>query len=605
MALAAFIVPAVLVINAAATNAAATSGPSGSARESAKPAVLTIGSDDTVDSLNPFNSIYLLPTQIGRLMYDYLTNYDPRTQQPVPGLAASWRATDNGLLWKYYLRHNATWSDGQPVTSRDVAFTYNLIMHNPLAATANGSFTTTFKSVTAVGGYEVDIALGKPQATMLALDIPIVPQHVYAEHGSRLSAFDDDSSFPVVSDGPFILTGYAQGQSITLKANPAYWRGRPKFDELVFRIYQDKDAEVEALRKGEADFIFGLDPTQFTSLRGAPHVALNHAVGASFMSLTMNPGATTLSGQHFGDANPALRNPLLRKAIMYAINKQELVSKVWGGYAKPGAGYIPPAFPAFEWGPPASLATGYNPRMANQLLDQAGYRRGPDGMRLTPSGKPLTLRLYAENDLDDAIADVPYITGWLKAVGIAVTPSVMAGNALQSATRAGSYDLIFDTWAVNPVPDLVLAMQTCGTRPGKPGVIAQSDDGICDPAYDRLYHASVSDLDPGRYTADVKALEQRLYTDHYINVLYYSDELEAYRTDVIASMEKQPQPGGSYFLQNGYWGLWSAVPASAPRSGGSSSAPVAGGVAAAVVVAVAGGGFVVFRRHRATAAERE
>ena len=52
---------------------------------------------------------------------------------------------------------------------------------------------------------------------------------MYAEHGSKLSAFDDGSGFPVVGDGPFILAGYTQGQSITLKANPAYWRGRPKF----------------------------------------------------------------------------------------------------------------------------------------------------------------------------------------------------------------------------------------------------------------------------------------------------------------------------------------------------------------------------------------
>lgn len=569
-----------------------------------KPKVLSVGTDDTVDTLNPFESIYELPTQIGRLMYDFLTNYDPRTQQPIPGLATSWRTEDNGLLWKYYLRHNAKWSDGQPVTARDVVFTYNLIMHNPTAATANGSFTANFKSVTAAGDYEVDIALSKPQATMLALDIPVVPEHVYAEHGSTLSVFDNSSGFPVVSDGPFILTGYTQGQSITLNANPAYWRGRPKFDKVVFRFYRDKDAEVEALRKGEVDFIYGLNPAEFNSLRGAAHVALNHATGSSFMSLTMNPGATTLSGQHFGNGNPALRNPLVRRAIMSAINTNELVSRVWGGYASPGAGYIPPAFPAYQWRPPASVAVSYNTRKADQLLDQAGYKRGPDGMRLTPAGKPFTLRLYGENNLDDEIADVSYITGWLKAVGIAVTPSIMAGNALESATRAGNYDLLFDHWYVDPKPDFVLAMQTCGTRPATPGsAAAQSDDYICDPAYDSLYNASVSQLDQDRYAADVKAMEQRLYTDHYINILYYSDEFEAYRTDVIASMEKQPQPGGSYFLQNGYWGLWSAVPAGA-RSG-SPPAPVAGIVALAVAVAAAAGAFFLFRRRHATAAERE
>jgi peptide/nickel transport system substrate-binding protein len=605
-AVAALTACAVLAVTVLATTGlvmtAVLSGPASPAR-AAKPTVLTVGTDNTVDSLNPFESIYLLPTQIGRLMYDFLTNYDPRTQQPVPGLAASWQPQAGGLVWKYYLRWGAKWSDGQPVTARDVAFTYNLIMHNTTAATANGSLTTNFKSVTAVSNYEVDIALSKPQATMLALDIPIVPEHVYARHGSKLSAFDDTSGFPVVSDGPFILAGYTQGQSITLKANPAYWRGRPKFDEVVFRFYSGTDAEVAALRKGEVDFAFGLNPTQYNSLKNAPHVALNAAPGSSFLSLTMNPGSTTLSGQHFGNANPALANPLVRQAIMYAINKPQLVSKVWSGYAKAGAGYIPPAFPAYQWSPPASMATGYNPQKAQQLLNQAGYKPGPGGMRLTPSGKPFTLRLLGENDIEDEIADAPYIVGWLKAVGIAVTPAIVAGNQLQSEDHAGNYDLVFDTWTVNPNPDLVLAMQTCGTRPNQAGATSQSDDDICDPAYDSLYTTSVSDLNATQHVADVKAMEQRLYTDHYINILYNNDELEAYRTDVVASMEKQPQPDGSYFLQNGYWGLWSATPAASPA--GVTAGPIAGGVVTAVVVVAAVAGYFLIRRRRATAAERE
>ena len=103
-------------------------------------------------------------------------------------------------------------------------------------------------------------------------------------------------------------------------------------------------------------------------------------------------------------------------------------------------------------------------------------------------------------------------------------------------------------------------------------------------------------------------MEQALYSDAYINVLYYGNVLEAYRSDVIGSMDKQPQPNGLYWGQDGYWAFWSAKPASAAAASSSSSSNTGliAGIVIAMVVVVGGGGLVLMRRRRgATAEERE
>src|SRR5438445_12193682 len=254
----------------------------GKAAAAAPKKVLTVATNGSVDSLSPFLEQRALPTEIHRLVYDFLTNYDPKDEHAVPAMATSWSPSPDKLTWTYAIRSGMKWSDGVPVTARDIAWTYHLMMTNKDAATANGTFVANFKSVTAPDDSTLVIVLPKAQPTLLALDIPVVPQHIWESHVSDIGRFNNDTSFPVVGDGPFILSGYRKDQYIQLDANPGYCRGRPHFDRLVFRYYANQDAEVEALKKGEVDFVGGLTPAQFTSLRGAAHISLNNGGGKRF-----------------------------------------------------------------------------------------------------------------------------------------------------------------------------------------------------------------------------------------------------------------------------------------------------------------------------------
>ena len=572
---------------------------------------LTVATIGSIDSLSPFLAQRALPTQIHRLMYDFLTNYDPKDDHPIGALATSWTASADKLTWTFTIRDEMKWSDGQPVTADDVAWTYNLMMTNSDAATANGNFVANFAKVTATGNQLV-ITLKQPQSTMLALDIPIVPKHIWESHVSDIGKFNNDTQFPVVSDGPFILTGYQKDQYLTLDANPDYWRGKPGFDHLVFKFYKDADAEVEALKKGEVDFVGNsLTPAQYDALKGQSNIATNRAPGKRFYALAINPGATTTTGQAFGDGNPALKNQQVRQALMYAIDTKTLVAKTLGGYGTVGTGYIPPSFATYHWDPDPSTAYTYNPDKANQLLDAAGYKKGSDGMRTTPDGKPLSLRVMGETNRPDDPQNAQYLTEYLKAVGIATTTSVMDQGKLADTETAGTFDLAFDSWSVNPDPDYVLSIQKCDARPSKPGGSVSGDDFICDPNYDALYAKQISEYDQATRASDVKQMEQVLYSDAYVNVLYYADVLEAYRSDAIGSWDKQPQPNGEYWGQDGYWSFWSAKPfaasaAAASSKSSSSNTGLIAGIVIAVVVIAGGGGLVLTRRRRtASAEERE
>ncbi|GAB2765057.1 ABC transporter substrate-binding protein [Streptomyces bullii] len=567
--------------------------------------VLTVAVAQSVDSLSPFLAVRLLSTSIHRLTYEYLTNYDPEDNHVVPGLATKWRSSPDKLTWTYTIRSDSRWSDGKRATAEDAAWTFNKMMTDEGAATANGSFVANFREVTAPSPTELVIELKKPQATMTALDVPIVPRHVWEKVGD-FSKFNNDKSFPVVGNGPFVLTGYKPDSYVRLKANKDFWRGAPKFDELVFRYYKDQDAAVSALRKGEVSFVAGspsLTPAQAASLKGEKNIRVNDAPGRRFYALATNPGARAKNGQRFGDGHPSLLDQRVRRALFMAVDRETIVDKVFQGHAVEGQGYIPPRFSQYFWKPSPGQELAYDPAKAEQLLDQAGYRKNGDGKRVGKDGRPITYRVlcHATDPNDKAVGK--YLQEWWGRLGIGVTLTCL--DNVTDPWLAGKYDLAFDGWSVNPDPDFVLSIHTCAALPATPKDTGATDNFICDKRYDELYARQLAEYDPAARAAIVRRMESRLYDLGYMNVMAYPNAVEAYRTDQIESITTMPAKAGNIYGQDGYWSWWSAVPAdSDAASDGSSSTGVVIGIVAGAVVLAGIGAFVAMRR-RATAEDRE
>ncbi|WUW16506.1 ABC transporter substrate-binding protein [Streptomyces sp. NBC_01465] len=587
--------------------AAATATPLNPAPQQAQAAdggkkVLTVAVAQSVDSMSPFLATRLVSTTALRLMYDYLTNYDVKDGHTVPGLATAWKSSADKLTWTYTIRKNSKWSDGQQATADDAAWTFNKMMSDPGAATANGSFTSNFKKVTAPDPQTLVVELKKPQATMTALDVPIVPKHVW-ESVKDFSKFNNDQKFPVVGNGPFILTDYKVDQYLKFKPNKTFWRGAPKFDELDFKYYKDNDAAVAALQKGEVSFVQGLTPAQAAALKSAPNIKVNDAPGRRFYALATNPGAKAKDGTKIGNGNPALLDQKVRQALFAATDTKTIIDKVFQGHAVQGEGYIPPRFTDYHWQPDASQKIAYDPAKAAQLLDEAGYKKNGDGKRVGKDGKPLSFRIlcHATDPNDKAIGK--YMQEWWSKLGIGLKVDCL--DNVSDPWVAGEYDLAFDGYSVNPDPDYVLSIHTCAALPATAKDTGATDNFICDKQFDELYAKQAVEYDPAKRADLVKQAESRLYDTGYMNVMAYPNAVEAYRTDQIKSIDTMPLAAGNIWGQDGYWSWWSAVPAGATaKSDSGTSTGVVVGIVAAIVVVAGLGGFLALRR-RSTAEDRE
>ncbi|GAA2807520.1 ABC transporter substrate-binding protein [Saccharopolyspora taberi] len=571
------------------------------AQEGERGATLRVGLQQQFDSLNPFLGYTLASTEVFRLIYPTLTNYSQHDFSPVPELAESWEPSPDKLTWTFHIRPGVTWSDGAPVTARDAAYTFNRMMTDPAAGTANGNFVENFETVTAPDDRTLVIRTRTPQATMLAIDAPIVPEHVWSKIGD-VAGFPNDQE-PVVGSGPFTLTEYQPEQYLTLRANKQFWRGPAKIDELRFVNFKNSDAAVQALRKGEIDVVQKLTPAQFDALKGEQDITQVKGQGRRFYELILNPGAANSTGARIGTGHPALTDVRVRRAIDQAIDHQALVDRVLGGYGQVGGGYLPPIFSDYHWTPPQPRR--FDIAAANRALDEAGYARGADGIRRTPQGEPLNFDFVLHGD-ESADAQVgEFVKQWLGELGIAVELQPVSDNQLNDRTTAGDFDMVISGWSANPDPDYVLRLQTCGARPSPDGG-GNVDTYLCDKQYDDAYARQLGEFDPTARRAAVQQVQERFYDQAAGLILYYQNSLEAYRSDRFSGFTMQPANEGVITGQQGYWGYYGAQPTELARSDASggdygTAALVLGGVVVLAGVVVV---LVVFRR-RATADNRE
>ena len=584
----------------AITPAAASSGSSSGGSSGT---TLRVESQTAFSTFNPFTAYFDGDLEVLNEIYPFLTSTNEQGL-PTPYLATKWTLSANKLTWTFTLQSGLKWSDGKPLTAADAAWTLNLIMSNSTAGTANGALVADFAKVTAPNATTLVITTTQPEANMLYNlgTIPIVPKHIWAKEVSNLGNVKNQS-MPVVGYGPWTLTGYVPNQYATLTANSSFFLGAPKFHTLIVQYYSDSDAAVSALRSGQLDAIeYNLTATQYKALKKAKDVTVYPQISSTWTAIELNPGARTQSGQRFGNGNPALADPRVRQAIEMALNKQELVSKVWDGLAVAGSSYLPSSYPQFAWTPPASELLSYNPAKANQLLNSAGYTMGPNGIRIDPqTHQPLVLRLGIHSDEAADAAMAPYIVEWLKAVGIGVDVQAMSFNELNADLPKGDWDMLSDTWTDLPDPSYLLSIQTCGDLPSSPTTSGNTDAFFCNPTYDKLYAQQSTEFNTAQRVQTVDQMQQILYQNAVDVILYYPDWLSAIRTSSVKDyFYGTPNARGFYPIPNEFINWRSATPVA-----GDSSSSVAIWIVIAIVVVAAAAGGGIWLRRRATAGERE
>jgi peptide/nickel transport system substrate-binding protein len=579
-----------------------------------------------VDSLNPFVGVQAPSYEMWGLTYDYLVGYSMKDMSPVPDLATKWTTSSDGKTWTFTVRKGVKFSDGVPLTARDVAYTFNRVLHGKTEQASWISYLNGVTKITAPNATTVVMKLKQPSATLPLLPIPIVPEHVWkhvSESAVKTYTAAPTGGKPVVGEGPFrLVEGTANGSTFKFVANPHYWAGRPHIDEVIFQFYKNDDSAIQALLKGEVDFVENITSAlAVKKLQSDPGITAHNGNSPGFDEIAFNTGSVdTKTGKPIGNPNPAVLDPKFRHALGYAVDIPQLLQKVYQGAGLPGTTIIPPAYKKYHWEPPPGQKMTFNLAKAGQLLDAAGYKKGSNGLRTLPNGKPIgTLRLAARSDSPTSLNTMNYFKSWLGQLGIRSEVSTYSSSQLTDVILKGNYDAFQWGWYVEPDPDSMLSYMTCGQRGG------WSDSWFCNKQYDKLYHEQHVQMNQAKREAEVKKMQQILYQNSPYLVTVYDTMGEAVRSDRFACFVPQPDPGGVWLEQYGVYNYIHIKPASqagncdsatngghltdavsATKGGSSSSIGMPFIIGGAVVVAVLLVGFgVMTMRRRATVGDRE
>ncbi len=563
--------------------------------QSASPAAgkvtLKVGWTTDPDNLNPFVGIEQSAYELYHVSYDFLNNYGDQFLEPTPGLAESWTTSADGLTWTFKIRSGVMWQDGEPLTARDVAFSFNY--QKKLDLTAFLAALDGIKKVTAPDDTTVVIECDRPKADILAMWVPIIPEHIW----SKFKTYDEATKFlnkpPIVGSGAFQVVEWQKGKFIRAVANKDYWGGTPKVDEVIFTVYKNQDTLAQDLKLGAIDLAINIPPAQVKPLQGESGLASEACSQKAFDYLSFN----CYKGPSLG--NPVLRDVKFRQALNWAIDKQKMTDLAYQGYADPATSIFEKDFydPELDWHwqPPADVEYTFDTAKAKQLLADAGYKdTDGDGVLNDPKngGKNIKLRLWARNESPQSQTMGKLITGWWEGLGVDIVFSVEDNGVLLD----GGYNYAGDTY--KPDYDMYIwQWQPSGSDPGRrlgyfrtEQIENQNDACWSNKQYDALWQQQSEELDTAKRRDITYTMQEMLYQESPYIILTYPKTLQAWNTDKWEGWTRIPQNTGAIaFISDNVSNYYRVGPKAAvtTTSKGGTSTTLIVGIVVAIVVVVA------------------
>lgn len=499
------------------------------------PGVMRIGVTVEIDSLSPLISYSQAGYEVFALLYDSLVMLDDNLE-PMPGLATEWTLSDDEQEWTFQLRDDVTWHDGEPFTSADVKFTYELLLENEL-----GMYSGYLGGITSVetpDDYTVIIGTEGPKANMLLNSCPILPEHIWAEIPE---AYDTWPNNEPIGTGPYAFAEFRPGEYLKMTANESTFHGRPGIDELIFVLYANTDTMAQSMRLGEIDAATNFSPSQLASLNDESHIEAISAVSLGFTELSFNSWDDASSTSH-----PLLADFAVRHALEYSLDKQQILDLVYSGQGTVGTSLVPPEG-FYHYEPPADILRSYDPDKGNQVLEEAGYVDADgDGVRQAADGTPLEFTLTLRADNADEVQAGQMIAGMAAEVGIKINTETVDDGALIDKIYAGDFDMFIWGWGADLDPTTILNVMTTSQ------IGNMSDSNYSNETFDRMFMEQQTLMDPEERREMVWEMQQILYEEAPYIILFYDNSLQAVNTDRWTGWKRIPEEGGYFFNLTNY-----------------------------------------------------
>jgi peptide/nickel transport system substrate-binding protein len=497
-----------------------------------------------VENWNPFSPTLLQPTQ--GLIYETLYWFNfAKESEPTPMLATAYSWDSTGKVLTITTRDGVKWSDGQPFTAKDVAFTFDLVKRTPAI---NASGLKLVSSVarddkTAVLTFETPSFTA--EAAVIA-NTPIVSEHVWSKIADPAKTINPTP----VGTGPYKLKTFS-AQSYVMEKNANYWQqGKPQIQNVRYIALATADAATAALTAGQVDWMSAFLP-------GLEQLLKNQKSLTYVNTPAMTTSVFTCAGAELGCKGPQT-DPAVRQAIYYALNRDQLNKLAGGGFAETGSPTLLLPERDSKWiADPANATTPGTPDVAkaNQILDAAGWAKGGDGIR-AKGGEKLSLTIQTVTGWSDYISLNDAMKQELKEVGIELKPTQLSWNEWNNNQVQGKFQLSLDSIGLGASTNpyfTYLKYSTATTA--KVGEAAQNSGNYArykNPKVDTAIAAATATNDEAAQKAQYAIVQQEIVRDLPYIPIYVNSMLTEFST---ANAQGWPTNDNKYALPAS-WKSW-------------------------------------------------
>ena len=423
---------------------------------------LVVGVDTPDGVFSPIYSESSTDQYITESIFDGLLDVD-KEGNPIKGIAESWETKEDGKVYIFKMKKDVKFSNGTPVTAKDVEFTYAVIADKSYTGPwdvpsmklkgyeeFNTGKAATFEGVKALDDNTVQFTLTEKNATcMYNFGIGIISKDYYGKaykpgETKSIEAFHQKP----MGCGPYKLTVYKEGQEVDLVKNDSYWKGTPKINNLIYRATTD-DTKIPMLASGEIDMdMVNVNQENIDQLKQAGFLGIQMFPTNGYGYIGMNI------------SNPMFSDVKVRQALTYGLNRADIVKAVYGEYAN--VQNEPCSMVHWTYNNDVEKYD-YNPAKAKEMLDAAGWKVGADGIR-EKDGKKFEIHFTASNPnvVNDSI--IPVAIKCYEEIGIKFTAELMDFNAVRAKIKKGDWEMYFMAWGLTADPDCSSIFKTKGSQ---------------------------------------------------------------------------------------------------------------------------------------------
>lgn len=509
-----------------------------------KGGILRIGTINYIDSLNPFNYIESQAYQGMLMIFPQLVQYAPGADGLVieGDWAESWETSADGKDWTFHLKPGGTWSDDTPLTAEDAAWTINTTLKYANGPTAVAAAAVTHaKSAEATDDNTLVIHYATPVGNVLAQleQFFILPQHVWeplaGSDGKGLKTYHPEQHLPIVSAGAYTIKQYEKkGTNVFIPWKGYY--GEPSNAEAVaLTYYTNSDSMISELQQGNLDWVDQVPFNAVNVLEKDDNIVVNKVPGAETTNITWNSNPRK-------PKNRELLDPQVKKALSMCVDRERIIEVVFNGYAS-----LVESLPGHITGEMENPNLGpleYDCDAGNKMLDDLGYTKGSDGIRVAPAttgenaqeAHPMEYEIVTPTSPDFNInRSFEIVQDGFADAGVKVTQKVGGDTAAtyaletdedcdaEKSTGYANFDIAMWDWVGYVDPDFMLSVVTKGQW------CSWSDTGWDNPDYDAMYAKQGTLVDPDERKQLVWEMQQVIYDNWVYTQLTNHEYIDAHR----------------------------------------------------------------------------